>query len=88
MPPLEEDRRLVSRVLRHILQSGMAGHLPRLNDVNVNEDIPAPIREEMTFHLVSGIEDALAHVFGAALLVHAPEGADQAPRAVEPVVQH
>ncbi len=40
--------------------------LPRLNDVNVTEDIPAPIREEMTFHLVSGIEDALAHVFGAA----------------------
>lgn len=34
MPPLEEDRRLVSRVLRHILQSGMAGHLPRLNDVD------------------------------------------------------
>jgi hypothetical protein len=34
MLPLEEDRRLVSRVLRHILQSGMAGHLPRLNDVD------------------------------------------------------
>jgi ATP-dependent Lon protease len=62
--------------------------LPRLNDVNVNEDIPAPIREEMTFHLVSGIEDALAHVFGSALLVHTPERADQGPRAVEPVVQH
>jgi ATP-dependent Lon protease len=43
--------------------------LPRLNDVNVNEDIPAPIREEMTFHLVSGIEDALAHVFSAAPLM-------------------
>ena len=41
MPPLEDERRLVSRVLRHILQSGAAGHLPRLNDVDpwlVGED--------------------------------------------------
>jgi ATP-dependent Lon protease len=43
--------------------------LPRLNDVNVNEDIPGPIREEMTFHLVSGIEDALAQVFSATPLM-------------------
>ncbi len=33
MPPLE-DRRLVSRVLRHILQSATVGCLPRLNDVD------------------------------------------------------
>jgi ATP-dependent Lon protease len=43
--------------------------LPRLNDVNVTEDIPGPIRDEMTFHLVSGIEDALVHVFGATALM-------------------
>jgi hypothetical protein len=34
MPSLEDDRRLVSRVLKHILQSAIAGHLPRLNDVD------------------------------------------------------
>jgi hypothetical protein len=33
MPSLEDDRRLVSRVLKHIPQSAIAGHLPRLNDV-------------------------------------------------------
>jgi hypothetical protein len=34
MPFPEEDRRLVSRVLKRILQSAIAGHLPRLNDVD------------------------------------------------------
>jgi ATP-dependent Lon protease len=58
--------------------------LPRLNDVNVTEDIPGPIREEMTFHLVSGIEDALSHVFGPALLIHAPGHTD----GEQPAVQH
>jgi hypothetical protein len=34
IPFPEEDRRLVSRVLKHILQSAIADHLPRLNDVD------------------------------------------------------
>lgn len=33
MPPLD-DRRLVSRVLRHVLQGTTDGRLPRLNDVD------------------------------------------------------
>ncbi|HEY8924631.1 MAG TPA: endopeptidase La [Polyangia bacterium] len=35
--------------------------LPRLNEVNVYEDLPPAIREGMSFHFVSGIEDALDH---------------------------
>ncbi|HXJ22734.1 MAG TPA: endopeptidase La [Polyangia bacterium] len=58
--------------------------LPRLNDVNVTEDIPGPIRDEMTFHLVSAIEDAMTHVFGPALLLRAPAHTD----GLQPAVQH
>jgi ATP-dependent Lon protease len=39
--------------------------LPRLNEVNVREDVPAPIREGMTFHFVEGIEAGLERAFGA-----------------------
>jgi len=34
MTSLEDDRRLVSRILKHIVQNSIAGHLPRLNDVD------------------------------------------------------
>jgi ATP-dependent Lon protease len=39
--------------------------LPRLNDVNVAEDVPAHIREGMTFRFVGAIEEALAELFPA-----------------------
>jgi ATP-dependent Lon protease len=38
--------------------------LPRLNEVNLLEDVPPQIRDGMTFHFVDGIEEGLAHAFG------------------------
>jgi len=33
--------------------------LPRANERNLEEDIPEPISRELTFHLVSAVEEAL-----------------------------
>ncbi|MBI2956307.1 MAG: endopeptidase La [Acidobacteria bacterium] len=41
--------------------------LPAENQPHVMEDIPAHLREGMTFHFVRTIEDALEHAFGAAV---------------------
>jgi ATP-dependent Lon protease len=37
--------------------------LPRMNDVNVAEDIPPSVREDMAFHFVDDIDDALSYAF-------------------------
>jgi ATP-dependent Lon protease len=34
-----------------------------MNDVNVAEDIPPSVREDMAFHFVDDIDDALSYAF-------------------------
>ncbi len=38
--------------------------LPLMNEVNVREDVPEPLREGMTFHFVRSVEAALATAYG------------------------
>jgi ATP-dependent Lon protease len=48
--------------------------LPRLNEVNLREDVPPQIRDGMTFYFVDGIEEGLSHAFGGPpLAAHAAE---------------
>jgi len=54
--------------------------LPRLNEVNALEDVPADAREGMTFHFVDGIEEGLALSLGARpTAVESVEGGAAAP---------
>jgi ATP-dependent Lon protease len=46
--------------------------LPEMNQVNVEEDIPEPLRRGMTFHFVATIDQALIHVFDSPLPFVAP----------------
>jgi ATP-dependent Lon protease len=39
--------------------------LPRRNEKNLVEDVPRPVREAMTFHLVDSATDAIEHALGA-----------------------
>ncbi len=42
--------------------------MPKDNEANVQEDIPAHLREGMTFHFVKTIDEALGHAFEPSLL--------------------
>jgi ATP-dependent Lon protease len=39
--------------------------LPKRNGKNLVEDVPRPVREAMTFHLVDSVTDAIEHALGA-----------------------